>query len=81
MNFAKLKRALGVRLAGAALLSLSCFCLQTQAAPAEPYTWDNVGIGGGGFVSGLITSKNEPDLLYARTDVGGAYRWNPLAGR
>jgi hypothetical protein len=28
------------------------------------------------FVSGLITSKTEKDLIYARTDVGGAYRWD-----
>ncbi|WP_229259024.1 GDSL-type esterase/lipase family protein [Duganella flavida] len=40
------------------------------------YAWDNVSIGGSGFVSGLITSKTEKDLIYARTDVGGAYRWD-----
>lgn len=33
-------------------------------------------MGGGGFVSGLITSKNEQNLMYCRTDVGGAYKWN-----
>jgi len=45
-------------------------------AQTETYQWSNVTIGGGGFVSGIITSKTEQNLLYARTDVGGAYRWN-----
>ncbi len=40
------------------------------------YEWSNVRIGGGGFVSGIITSKSEQGLIYARTDVGGAYSWN-----
>src|SRR3954470_20321828 len=40
------------------------------------YSWNSVAIGGGGFVSSLVTSKTEKGLMYARTDVGGAYRWN-----
>jgi beta-glucosidase len=50
--------------------------LQQLLPGAEKYAWDNVSIGGSGFVSGLITSKTEPGLIYARTDVGGAYRWD-----
>jgi len=42
----------------------------------ETYKWDNVQIGAGGFVSSIITSAQEKDLMYARTDVGGAYRWD-----
>ncbi|MBC8053668.1 MAG: exo-alpha-sialidase [Sphingobacteriaceae bacterium] len=40
------------------------------------YNWSNVAIGGGGFVSGIITGKTAPYPMYARTDVGGAYRFD-----
>ncbi|AGZ42058.1 cellulose binding domain-containing protein [Actinoplanes friuliensis] len=46
------------------------------AAAAEPHTWKNVRIDGGGFVPGLIFNRTEKNLIYARTDIGGAYRWN-----
>lgn len=35
--------------------------------------WGAVRIGGGGFVSGIVTGK---EVMYARTDVGGAYKYN-----
>ncbi|MBB0229022.1 xyloglucanase [Streptomyces calidiresistens] len=50
------------------------------AVPAEDYDWRNVRIDGGGFVPSVIFNRTEPNLLYARTDIGGAYRWND-AGR
>ncbi|MEO7989169.1 MAG: T9SS type A sorting domain-containing protein [Chryseolinea sp.] len=50
-------------------------------AQTETYTWNNVAIGGGGFVSGIITSKTEQNLMYSRTDVGGAYRWDAASGK
>ncbi|GAA2387990.1 xyloglucanase [Catellatospora methionotrophica] len=46
------------------------------AASSEPYTWKNVRIDGGGFVPGIIFNPTEQNLIYARTDIGGAYRWN-----
>ena len=45
------------------------------------YNWQSVPIGGGGFVTGIIFSPTVPNLVYARTDVGGAYRWNQSSGQ
>lgn len=48
---------------------------------SAPYVWDSVAIGGGGFVSAVIPSRSEAGVVYARTDVGGAYRWDKSAAR
>ncbi|HEX8461631.1 MAG TPA: hypothetical protein VF623_09380, partial [Segetibacter sp.] len=49
-------------------------------ANAQNYQWKSLSMGGAGFVSGIITSKQEQNLMYARTDVGGAYKWNAATG-
>ncbi|WP_150240465.1 cellulose binding domain-containing protein [Nocardiopsis quinghaiensis] len=77
--------ASALALAAATALAASTVALTSTAgaAPAEPstaqsaYEWDNVRINGGGFVPGIVFSETEPGLAYARTDIGGAYRWNP----
>jgi hypothetical protein len=53
----------------------------SDPTPTGPYQWQNVVIKGGGFVSGIVFSRAVPNLIYARTDVGGAYRYNQTSGR
>ncbi|MGW1214087.1 cellulose binding domain-containing protein [Streptomyces sp. NPDC002499] len=45
------------------------------ALAADTYTWKNARIDGGGFVPGIVFNRSEKNLAYARTDIGGAYRW------
>jgi len=42
---------------------------------ADTYSWASVAMGGGGFVNAVIAHPKVQNLFYARTDVGGAYRW------
>ena len=54
----------------------------TKATPTEasrPYVWRNVPVIAGGFVDGLIFSPVREGLYFARTDIGGAYRWDKAA--
>jgi oligoxyloglucan reducing-end-specific cellobiohydrolase len=48
-----------------------------SSPPLAPYQWEPVRIVAGGYIPGLIAHPTQPGLIYARTDIGSAYRWNP----
>lgn len=41
-----------------------------------PYTYKNLPIPGGGFVTGFLFHPRYENILYARTDIGGVYRYD-----
>ena len=45
------------------------------------WQWGNVEIVGGGFVPNVVYNPSEEGLVYARTDIGGAYKLNKDTNR
>ncbi len=69
--------------ATAAAAALSPVLVKAAATPAEAatpattaYSWKSVAIGGGGFVPNIVFNTGAANIVYARTDIGGVYRWN-----
>lgn len=62
----------------ASALATTVYAADTKAVP---YTWKSVQMVGGGFVDGIIFHPKAKGVRYARTDMGGAYRWNDTARR
>lgn len=71
-----LRPALLRGLAISALAVATMVSFQPSPASAQSYTWQTVKIGGGGYVPEIIAHPGQQNLFYARTDVGGAYRYN-----
>ena len=46
------------------------------AAQAATYEWKTLPLQGGGFVDGFLYHPKKAGILYARTDVGGMYRFD-----
>ncbi len=70
MNLKKLKLSFLLLAAMAGL----AFC--PNLVQAQTYAWKNVTVPAGGFVSGIEFSPVQSGLIYARTDIGGVYRWD-----
>jgi xyloglucan-specific exo-beta-1,4-glucanase len=50
----------------------------THSAVAQgSYSWTNVAVGGGGYVTGLYQASD--GRVFAQTDIGGVYRWDATA--
>ncbi|MGW7128801.1 WD40/YVTN/BNR-like repeat-containing protein [Streptomyces bobili] len=73
--------------AAAALTATPALQGRTHAAeraarlPAGTYRWRTAVIGGTGFVTGVLFHPTVRGLAYARTDIGGAYRWDDRTAR
>jgi hypothetical protein len=62
----------------AAILTLAV-TLFPLIAWGQSYNWNNANTsGGGGFVPGIVFNPSQKNLIYLRTDIGGAYRWDPV---
>ncbi|MGN0605604.1 MAG: WD40/YVTN/BNR-like repeat-containing protein [Oscillospiraceae bacterium] len=46
----------------------------------DVYQWDTLDISGGGYVAGIVCNKTEKGLMYARTENGGAFRYDTELG-
>ncbi|HEV8369004.1 MAG TPA: xyloglucanase [Pyrinomonadaceae bacterium] len=63
------------------LIALNGNLVPIARSQTQTYTFKNVQIVGGGFVPGIIFNQSESGLVYARTDIGGAYRQDPVTKR
>lgn len=55
--------------------------VSAQTSVNNTMGWANAKFGGGGYVPGLIFHPTVANVLYARTDVAGAYRWDATSSK
>ena len=82
MSTSRKRRLLIVTVLGiAGILAVTQVFASPGPKGAKGYAWRNVEVVGGGYVPGIIFNTSEPGLVYARTDIGGAYRWDARDNR
>ena len=69
------KPVLVAALCGAAIVAPAQLVAAPKAA-AQSFTWKTVPWGGGGYIPAFLYHPKSPRILYARTDVGGMYRYD-----
>jgi photosystem II stability/assembly factor-like uncharacterized protein len=75
-----MRRRRFIQAAGGCALGVAGAPAVRAAAPgAGRCDWQSVPFGAGGFIDGFVFHPRERGLLYARTDIGGAYRFDPAA--
>ena len=63
------------------MAAVAVVALHAQKPSSAAYTWKSVQMVGGGFVDGIVFHPTAKGVRYARTDMGGAYRWNDTTKR
>ena len=63
------------------MTSVSARAQQSGQPLSLPFRWGHVEMVGGGFVTGIVGHPLDSSIRYARTDIGGTYRWNPKTKR
>ena len=70
------------RCAASVALLILVISLPCVSGFSQSYSWNNADTsGGGGFIPGIIFNPSQQNLIYVRTDIGGAYRWDSVNQR